>query len=253
MNIPMKNIISSTLILSLLTFTALCRSDSLVVAVSSNFHTPMKLISEEFEKRTNYKIILSSGSTKKQFTQIVNGAPFNFFIAADTETIKRLEKLKLTVRNSSFQYARGQLVVFSPQEDIDVKQLLMASRDQKIAIANPSLSPYGKASKELLKNLKIWNSQKNNIVSGINIEQAYQFIKTGNVEIGIIAKSQFMRIKNQSDHSYWIPPQNLYSPINQSAVLLTDNEPSMLLQEFFHTNFVLNLIQEFGYGLPNDK
>ena len=113
MNIPIKNIISSTLILSLLTFTALCRSDSLLVAVSSNFHTPMKLISEEFEKRTNYKIILSSGSTKKQFTQIVNGAPFNFFIAADTETIERLEKLKLTVRNSSFQYARGQLVVFS--------------------------------------------------------------------------------------------------------------------------------------------
>ena len=101
--------------------------------------------------------------------------------------------------------------------------------------------------------MKIWNPQKNNIVSGINIEQAYQFIKTGNVEIGIIAKSQFMRMKNQSDHSYWIPPQNLYSPINQSAVLLTDNEPSMLLREFFHTNFVLNLIQEFGYGLPDDK
>ena len=144
-------------------------------------------------------------------------------------------------------------MVFSPQEDIDVKELLMASRDQKIAIANPSLSPYGKASKELLKNLKIWNSQKNNIVSGINVEQAYQFIKSGNVEIGIIAKSQFMRIRNQFDHSYWIPPQNLYSPINQSAVLLTDNEPSMLLREFFHTNFVLNLIQEFGYGLPHDK
>ena len=94
----------------------------------------MKLISEEFEKRTNYKIILSSGSTKKQFTQIVNSAPFNFFIAADTETVERLEKLKLTVRNSSFQYARGQLVVFSPQEDVDVKQLLMTSRDKKIAI-----------------------------------------------------------------------------------------------------------------------
>ena len=132
MNIPIKNIIFSTLILSLLTFTTLCRSDSLLVAVSSNFHTPMKLISEEFEKRTNYKIILSSGSTKKQFTQIVNGAPFNFFIAADTETIERLEKLKLPVRNSSFQYARGQLVVFSPREDIDVKQLLMLQEIKKL-------------------------------------------------------------------------------------------------------------------------
>ena len=101
--------------------------------------------------------------------------------------------------------------------------------------------------------MKIWNSQKNNIVSGINIEQAYQFIKTGNVEVGIIAKSQFMTIKNHSDHSYWIPPQNLYSPINQSAVRLTDNEPLMLLQEFFDTKFVLNLIQVFGYGLPNDR
>ena len=107
MNIPIKNIISSTLILSLLTFTAFCRSDSLLVAVSSNFHTPMKLISEEFEKRTNYKIILSSGSTKKQFTQIVNGAPFNFFIAADTETIEEVRKIEVNSQKFIFSVRKG--------------------------------------------------------------------------------------------------------------------------------------------------
>ena len=202
----MKNIISSTLILSLLTFTALCRSDSLLVAVSSNFHTPMKLISEEFEKRTNYKIILSSGSTKKQFTQIVNGTPFNFFIAADTETIEEVRKIEVNRQKFIFSVHRPTRGVL-PSGRYRCKTTTHGFKRSKNCNRKSIFISLWKGFKGIIKELENMELSKNNIVSGINIEQAYQFIKTGNVEIGIIAKSQFMRIKNQSDHSYWIPPQ----------------------------------------------
>ena len=226
------------------------RAEEILVAVASNFHHTMKLISEEFQIRTGHTIILSAGSTKKQFTQIVNGAPFDFFVAADSETVERLNALQLSIENSSFNYAIGHLVILSASGSINPIDTLSNLKSGKIAIANPLISPYGSASVELLKNMGIWDSLKNNVVLGTNVEQTFQFVKTKNANVGIIAKSQLFRMRDLKEQKYWIPPNHLYTPIKQSAALLTDTSAAWQLKSFFETDDVTSLIKSSGYDLP---
>ena len=96
----------------------------------------------------------------------------------------------------------------------------------------------------------IWDSLKNNIVLGTNVEQTFQFVKTKNANVGIIAKSQLFRMRDLKEQKYWIPPNHLYTPIKQRAALLTDTSAAWQLKSFFETDDVTNLIKSSGYDLP---
>jgi Bacterial extracellular solute-binding protein len=56
------------------------------------------------------------------------------------------------------------------------------------------------------------------LVVGEDISQAYQFVATGNADVGFVALSQVARDPDKG--SRWVVPSNLYKPIAQDAVLL---------------------------------
>ncbi|HAL38241.1 MAG TPA: molybdate ABC transporter substrate-binding protein, partial [Polaromonas sp.] len=90
-------------------------ADEVQVAVAANFTAPMKLIAAEFEKETGHQAVLSFGATGKLYAQIMNGAPFDIFLAADNERPAKLEKEGAAVAGSRFTYATGRLVLWSPK------------------------------------------------------------------------------------------------------------------------------------------
>ncbi|HID48805.1 MAG TPA: molybdate ABC transporter substrate-binding protein, partial [Chromatiales bacterium] len=98
-----------------LTGSGLASADTIRVAVASNFVDPLRPIAQHFEAGTGHTVILSPGSTGKLFAQIVNGAPFDAFLAADTERPARLERDGLAVPGSRFTYAVGRLMLWSPR------------------------------------------------------------------------------------------------------------------------------------------
>ena len=87
---------------------------------------------------------------------------------------------------------------------------------------------------------------------GESIGQTYQFVATGNAEIGFVALSQVTRENKITSGSAWVVPEKLYSPIKQDAVLLVngkDSPAARLLMTFLRSEDTLNVIKSYGYGV----
>ncbi len=227
-------------------------AEEVQVAVAANFTAPMKLIAADFEKDTGHKATLSFGATGKFYAQIISGAPFEIFLAADDETPAKLEKEGGAVSGSRFTYATGKLVLWSAQPGVVDAQgdVLKKNTFSKIAIAAPKLAPYGAAAVETMTRLGLVATLEPKIVTGESIGQAFSFISTGNAELGFVALSQVYEGGKIKSGSAWIVPESLHSPIRQDAVLLTrgkDNKAAVALIAYLKTEKAKAVIRSFGY------
>jgi len=238
-----------TLIISLLwATTSLSQAAETNVAVAANFTDPAKEIAEIFKQKTGHEAELSFGATGNFYNQIKEGAPFDVFLAADSRRPKLAIEEGFGVEGTSFTYAIGTLVLWSSEEGkIDGEQSLKQADITHIAYANPDAAPYGKAAVETLEHLGLFAAVKDKLVEGQNIAQAFQFVKTGNAEIGFVALSQ---VVNEGG-SRWVIPQDYYDPITQDAVLLkvgAENEAARAFLDFLKTDEALTIIKKYGYG-----
>jgi molybdate transport system substrate-binding protein len=226
-------------------------ADVIRVAVASNFVFTFKKIAKEFELKTGHKINISSGSTGKHFAQIINGAPFDLFFAADLKRPELLEKRGRVIGKGRFTYAQGKLILWSTKSNLkNINKVLLDDKLRFVAIANPKLAPYGYASKEFLKSQDLWKKLKGRVVYGENIGQTYNFVRSGNARVGFIALSQY---KKRKEGSFWRVPESFYSAIEQQVVLLSDNKAALAFLNYFKTTRVKNIITMDGYGVIDAK
>lgn len=227
-------------------------ADEVQLAVAANFTAPMKQIAANFEKDTGHKALMSFGATGKLYAQIINGAPFDVFLAADDETPAKLEREGGAVNGSRFTYAIGKLVLWSAQPGLVDPQgdVLRKNEFTKIAIAAPKLAPYGAAAVETMTRLGLLAKLAPKLVSGESIGQTYGFISTGNAELGFVALSQVYEGGKLRSGSAWIVPESLHNAIRQDAVLLSkgkDNKAALSLMAFLKTEKAKDVIRSFGY------
>lgn len=241
-----------------LTFAALSaglsHADEVSVAVAANFTAPMQKIAAAFAQDTGHKAVLAFGSTGKFYAQIKNGAPFQMLLAADDGTPARLEKENFAVAGTRFTYATGRLVLWSAQPSLvdDKGEVLRNGRFQHIAVADPKLAPYGAAAAETLSKLDLLQSLQPRIVQGENIAQAYQFVATGNAELGFVALSQVMSDGRITQGSAWVVPTNLHAPLRQDAIVLSsgkDNPAATALAAYLQSEKARAIIRSYGYEL----
>ncbi len=227
-------------------------ADEIYIAVASNFAGAMKTLVNEFEGSTEHRVILIPGSTGKHYAQIVNGAPFDLFFAADKKRPELLEVQGLVEPNSRFTYAIGKLVLWSPLDDyIDADGSVVDGGDYHyLAIANPKLAPYGRAAKEVIESRGLWAALQSKLVRGENIAQAHQFVASGNASLGFVALSQIVKSSKVIKGSYWKVPEELYSPIEQQAVLLKNSDVAREFLTYLKSDVAKAIIQGFGYGVP---
>ena len=229
-------------------------ADEVQVAVAANFTAPMKLITANFEKATGHKVALSFGATGKFYAQIRNGAPFDVLLAADDETPARMEKEGLGVSGSRFTYAIGKLILWSAKPGYvdDKGDVLKKGSFEHIALANPKLAPYGAAAVEVMTKLGVMSALEPKFVQGENIAQTYQFVSTGNAELGFVALSQVYEDGKLKSGSGWIVPSAIHSPIRQEAVLLSrakGNLAAEALLKYLKSDKARAVIKAYGYDL----
>ncbi len=227
------------------------------VAVAANFAGPLARIGEAFTAATGHVLKVSPGPTGKFYTQITQGgAPFEVLIAADDETPRKLVAEGFAVPGSNFTYAIGQLVLWSAQPRLvdDQGAVLASDKYAKLAIANPTVAPYGAAAMEVLKARGLVDKATPRLVTGDSIAQAYQFVQSGNAEIGFVALSQVMVPGKPVTGSMWKVPQSLYGQIRQDAVLLKageKNPAARALLDYLKTAPVKAVIASYGYQQAN--
>ena len=224
------------------------------VAVASNFTLPMQKIAQSFEQDTGHKALLAFGATGGFYAQIKHGAPFQVLLAADNETPARLEKGGWGVAGTRFTYATGKLVLWSQQPDlVDGKgDVLRQGGFDKLALANPKLSPYGAAARETIAHLGLLTQLQPKFVEGANIGQTYQFVASKNAALGFVALSQVFADGRLSHGSAWIVPARFHAPIQQDAVLLKKgqgNAAAIALMAYLQSDKARTLIRAYGYDL----
>ena len=222
------------------------------VAVAANFTAPMQKIAAAFEQDSGHKARLAFGSTGRFYAQIQHGAPFQLLLAADDETPARLEREGLGLAGSRFTYAIGRLVLWSPQPGLvdDQGLVLKQGRFDKLALADPKLAPYGAAAIESLTRLGLLQQLQAKLVQGENIAQAYQFVASGNAQLGLLAWSQVHADGHLRAGSAWILPARLHRPIRQDALLLTpgkDNPAATALLRYLQGDKARAIIRAHGY------
>jgi molybdate transport system substrate-binding protein len=232
-------------------------AEELNVAVAANFFGTLQKLAPKFEQASGNKLLLSSGSSGQFYTQIRQGAPFDVLLSADSDRPQQLEAEGLGVAGSRFTYAIGTLVLWSPKADAVDRdgKVLRGGAYRMIGIADPHNAPYGAAAQQVLTALGLWEqlNQDKKLAVGENINQAWQFAATGNVDMAFVALSQ-VSDGNAISGSYWLPPQALYAPLTQDAVILTRTSKRALADAFLkwlrQDPQAIAAIKAAGYHVP---
>ena len=235
-------------------FAGLTHAAEVHIAVAANFTAPINEIAAAFEKASGHKVIAAFGPTGGLYTQIKHGAPFEVFLAADDSTPARLETEGEILAGSRFTYAIGKLVLWSASAGyVDAQgEVLRRNEFNHLSIGNPKTAPYGLAATQVLARLGLSEAVKPKLVEGTNITQAYQFVATGNAELGFVALSQVFKDGQISGGSAWIVPEDMYEPIRQDAVILNkgkDNPAAAALVDYLKGPKAAAVIKSYGYDL----
>lgn len=200
-------------------------ADDILVAAASDLSYAIKEIVADFEKKSPHKVKLTLGSSGNFHSQIKNGAPFDVYLSADIQYPAELENVGLTEPGSLFTYAIGRIVSWVPRKSpIDVRKLQMRAffhpSVKKIAIANPSHAPYGRAAVSALERCGFYHQLENKFVFGENISQTAQFVDSGAADIGIIALAIAIAPTVKEKGKYWEIPLDTFPRLYQGAAIL---------------------------------
>lgn len=233
-------------------------SQEISIAAASDLQFVFKEVAGRFEKQSGASVKLSFGSSGNFFSQIQNGAPFDLFFSADIEYPQKLESLGFTEPGTLYQYARGKIVLWVPNESpIDINQGLKAllnSGVKKVAIANPAHAPYGRAAVAAMKSAGVYDGVAPKIVFGENISQAANFVASGNADAGIIALSLALSPNMKSKGRYLLIPVDSYPPLDQAGVVLKSSSNKKMAAcfiEYLRQPETVELMEQYGFELPN--
>ncbi|MFT5519954.1 MAG: molybdate transport system substrate-binding protein [Enterobacterales bacterium] len=258
----LKIIISTLLLLLIAVFTTSTTAASkqpstipelnrLHIAVSSNFHSTLKLLSKLYSETHPSTIIISSASTGKLTTQIRFGAPYDIFLAADERHPNILIAEDLAFSDSQYTYAQGQLVLISKTETAkSALEVIQSGHIKQLAIANPRTAPYGRVANIWLKQSSVQGSTIQKITSE-NISQTWQHFQHGGVDAALVALSQVLLSKTNTS-AYWLLPEKLNHQLTQSAVILTSTQNVLAAEEFMaflKSKAAKEVISRAGYRL----
>lgn len=260
MKLTRINCLVAGLALIRILFLSEAQAQTINVAVASNFTHPMKALVKAFEKQSGHKVRVSFGSSGKFYAQVKHGAPFQVFLSADQAKPIALEKEGWALAESRFTYATGRLALWSSQNNFIDETLtpLKNGSFNKLALANPKLAPYGTAAVQVLQNLNLASKTQAKWIKGENIAQTYQFVSTGNSDLGFVALSQVVSQKSSLNKpsikqgSAWIIPSHLHQPISQDAILLKKGQHSLAAQEllaFIKSPQAKKIIHHYGYEI----
>lgn len=217
------------------------------VAVAASFRPVLLQLLPEFERDSQCRVSVSSGSSGSLYLQALHGAPFDLFMSADRDRPHLLEENKQTVAGSRHTYALGLLALWHPSGEAGVSEQLNLW-PEKIVLADPATAPFGIAAKQALQALRLWDSKQAQLARAHNAGQAYLMLDSGNARMGFVAASQMLAAGRKN---FWLVPQEMYQPIEQQLVVMRQSrnpDAARALADYLLTSSVQERLQALGYA-----
>ena len=223
------------------------------VAVAANAAEAIETVAAEFEQESGHQVTVTVGSTGKLYAQILHGAPFDLFLAADQERPRLLVEQGLAaaelahdVRRRSTRALESRCQKRSPTQPRCCAKAPSAGSRSRILILRPTAQPLATRCAQL----GLWEGLRSKIVVGENVGQAFAMVASGNAELGFVALSSVLSSRNPQPGSRWEVPARFYTPIRQDAVLLdraADNPAAHDFLRFLGSPRARKAIASFGY------
>lgn len=229
-------------------------AQTIKVAVAANLQSVIKVLGDDFKKRSGIGIEPIVGSSGKLVAQIINDAPYDVFLSADIEFPQKLSDAGLT-EQAPVVYALGSLIICTTQ-NINLKnwaKLVIADQVGKIAIANATIAPYGRAAEETLTKLNLLDKVKPKLVYGESISQVNTYITTGVASVGFTTQSLVMNPANTTKLNWQRIDPKTYAPIQQGMVLLkkaTDKANAEKFYRYMLSAPAKSILKKYGYIIP---
>jgi molybdate transport system substrate-binding protein len=235
------------LLLFVFLHTAAAQPTPLRIAAAADLQPVLPPILEAFQKSTGIHAEATYQASAALTAQIQNGAPFDLFLSADLSYPKRLIDAGVadtagilgangfSDSSTPITYARGTLVLWTRKDSHWPAPSLATLSDptlKRLATANPERAPYGRAAVAALTSLKLLDTLKPKLVTAENISQTAQFAETGNADAGLISLTSAKTEHLQSIGTYFVIPAQLYPPIEQGAVIVTNSQQRQNAHKF---------------------
>lgn len=245
-----------TLLATCFLFTSSVFAQVATIAVAANMKDAFAEIATVFKSTGRPEMRVVYGSSGNFTTQIMNGAPFNLFVAADEHFPLELYKNGKTLDEGSV-YAIGKLAIIAKTSSgINLsggktemsKAIAMAN---KVAIAKPELAPYGRAAVQYLKTEGLWDLAKDKLVYADNIGAATTYVLSGAADLGFTAFSLAKSPELSKQTSFLLVDPKLYEPIQQRMVLIKGApQEAVDLYRFMQGPQAKLILQKYGYSIP---
>jgi molybdate transport system substrate-binding protein len=246
-----------TLLYSAILISSHCAyAQSTTIAVAANLKDAFAEILTAFKPSSAPAIRVVYGSSGNLSTQIMNGAPFSLFIAADEHFPLELYKNGKTVDEGAI-YAIGKLAIIAKTSSgisllggkSGIAQAI--SKANKVAIAKPELAPYGKAAVDYLKGQGLWDLAKDKLVYADNIGSATAYVMSGAADIGFTALSLAKSPEVAKQIQFVLLDDGLYQPIKQRMVLIKGApQEAVDLYRFMQESQAKSILNKYGYITP---
>lgn len=187
------------------------------------------------------KIVPNYGASGSLMQQIEQGAPADIFLSAAKDKMDGLESKSLLIPGTRTNLLGNEIVLVCPENSsLDGYAALTDATVKNISIGDPSSVPAGKYAKELLTNMGLWAGVEGKLVLAKDVRQVLSYVETGNVDAGIIYKSdlkvtdkvELVAVADKSKHTPIIYPAAVISdskhPVQAKAFLsFLESEPAM--------------------------
>lgn len=228
------------------------------IAVASSLQFAMPELVAAFKQKSGYAPRITYGSSGNFVRQITQGAPFQLFMSADESYVEALGELGLTLDDGRV-YALGRLAVVVPDnssqlltDDLSfVQQSIAQNTLSRFAIANPDHAPYGRAARETLQSVKLWQAIQPFLIMGENASQAMQFALSGSSQGGLLPLALTKSPAVAKTSRVLAIPASLHQPIRQRMVLLKNaSRRAREFYEFIGGSEASEIFSLYGYEMP---
>jgi molybdate transport system substrate-binding protein len=223
------------------------------VAAASNLKFVLADLAALYKQQSGQEVQLTLGASGQLVQQIRQGLPAALFISADEERVDELVTAGLT-QDAGQRYATGRLALLVPKDSLlpleaGLKAVVQALQKQdKLAIANPALAPYGLAAQEALRHEGLGAEVQAKWVKGENIAQTTQFVVSGAAQAGITALSLVLAPEVAQRTRYGVIPASFHAPLHQKMVLLKGAAPEVRqFRDFLLSSAARQVFKRHGY------
>lgn len=236
-------------------FSSASAAQQMTIAAASSLRPTLDYLVEAYRvDNPDHDFSVIYGASGRLTAQILNGAPFDFFMSADMDFPQRLAD-EGAVASEPQIYGYGRIVLWSANVDASamILQDLGAVHISRVAIAQPAVAPYGQRAREAMQAVGVWEDVEDKLVFGENISQVAQMAQSGAADVGIIALSLVLQ-PELAARGYLLIDAALHEPLAQGFVVTrrgADNIVANTFAQFLSTPAAKTVLRDNGFDVDD--